>query len=333
MAYIRFENVDKFYGKTQVLKNINLNIEQGELVTLLGLSGCGKSTLLRALAGLESVSAGKIWLAGTDVTQMPPRDRKIGMVFQQYSLFPNMTAEQNIAFGLKVAGESKAAIKERVDEMVDIVGLTEQRSKYPAQMSGGQQQRVALARALVMQPRVLLLDEPLSAIDALLRRQLQLEIRRLHDKLHMTTLFVTHDQDEAMIMSDTIHLMNGGCIEQSGTPTQVYTHPATPFVANFMGHYNFLTSEQLKAAAGALVKCESGAVRPEVIAVSDQAVDADYTMEGHVLRCLLHGAVLRYDVDCGGVTMQADVLYNGVEPYAKGTKVHLSFAKENLLLY
>ena len=332
MSYIKFENINKYYGKTQVLKDVSLDIEQGELVTLLGLSGCGKSTLLRCLAGLEQVTEGSIYMNGREITDLSARNRKIGMVFQQYSLFPNMNVEQNVAFGLKVAGESKIAIKERVDEIIDIVGLNEQRKKYPNQMSGGQQQRVALARALVLHPKVLLLDEPLSAIDALLRKSLQQEIKRLHKEFKMTTIFVTHDQDEAMIMSDTIHLMNNGKIEQSGTPDQVYTRPATPFVANFIGHYNFLKQTDLKEAFGMNEVCESAAIRPEVITISKEEVAKTITM-GTVIGSQLHGSVLRYDIDCNGHAIQADTLYNGVTGFEDGSKVYLNFDKKDLIMF
>lgn len=207
MSYIRFENLSKNYGQKEVLKDINLEIEKGTLVTLLGPSGCGKSTLLRCLAGLETVSSGKIFLDGKDITDISPRDRGIGMVFQQYSLFPNMTVEQNIAFGLKIKKTDKNIIQEKVNDIINIVGLKEQAKQYPSQLSGGQQQRAALARAIVTEPKVLLLDEPLSAIDALLRHSLQIEIRRIQQELGITAIFVTHDQDEAMVMSDVIHLM------------------------------------------------------------------------------------------------------------------------------
>lgn len=194
MSYIRFENLSKNYGQKEVLKDINLEIEKGTLVTLLGPSGCGKSTLLRCLAGLETVSSGKIFLDGKDITDISPRDRGIGMVFQQYSLFPNMTVEQNIAFGLKIKKTDKKVIQEKVNDIISIVGLKEQVKQYPSQLSGGQQQRAALARAIVTEPKVLLLDEPLSAIDALLRHSLQIEIRRIQQELGITAIFVTHDQ-------------------------------------------------------------------------------------------------------------------------------------------
>lgn len=202
MSYIEFQDINKYFGQNHVLKGIDLSIEKGELLTLLGSSGCGKSTLLRCLAGLEPVQEGKIYLDGTDITNLDARKREIGMVFQQYSLFPNMTVEQNLAFGLKRKKTDRAEIGAEVEKALDMVGLLDKRESYPTQLSGGQQQRVALARAIVMKPKVLLLDEPLSAIDAKLRKSLQIEIRRIQKELNMTTVFVTHDQDEAMVMSD-----------------------------------------------------------------------------------------------------------------------------------
>ena len=194
MSYIRFENLSKSFGKNEVLTDINLEVEKGQLVTLLGPSGCGKSTLLRCLAGLETVTSGKVYLDGEDITDKSPKDRDIGMVFQQYSLFPNMDVAQNVAFGLKMKKVPKEEITKRVEEMVDIVGLSDHLHHYPAEMSGGQQQRAALARAMVTHPKVLLLDEPLSAIDALLRHSLQVEIRRIQKEMDITAIFVTHDR-------------------------------------------------------------------------------------------------------------------------------------------
>ena len=211
MAYIEFRGICKSYdGVNQVLKNIDLDVEKGELVTLLGPSGCGKSTLLRSLAGLEQISSGKIILDGEDITNLPVQKRGISMLFQQYSLFQNMNVEENIAFGLKIAKMDKLTISEKVKKAIEMVDLVGKEKSYPSQLSGGQQQRVAIARAIVMEPKVLLLDEPLSAIDAKLRRELQEKIKNVQKKLKITTIFVTHDQDEAMIMSDRIHLMNQG---------------------------------------------------------------------------------------------------------------------------
>ena len=203
MGYIEFHNVKKSFGNNEVLKGLTLEVEQGELVTLLGPSGCGKSTLLRCLAGLEEVTEGNIILDGTDITGVDPRKRHIRMVFQHYSLFPNMTVEQNVAFGLKLKKEPADQIEESVRSILDTVGLAAQAGQYPSQLSGGQQQRAALARALVTRPKVLLLDEPLSAIDALLRHKLQIEIRRIQKEFGSNAIFVTHEQDEARVMADT----------------------------------------------------------------------------------------------------------------------------------
>ena len=255
MAYIRFENLNKSFGNNHVLKDINLDVEKGELVTLLGPSGCGKSTLLRCLSGLEKVTSGKIYLDGVDITDVDPRDRGIGMVFQQYSLFPNMSVKENVAFGLKMKKVPKDEIDKKVKHMLEIVGLSDKIDQYPMQLSGGQQQRVALARAIVTEPKVLLLDEPLSAIDALLRHNLQIEIRRIQKELNITTIFVTHDQDEAMVMSDTIHLFNAGHIEQSGSPVDLYVTPKTKFTASFIGNYNLLPAAKFGKACGEGAAC------------------------------------------------------------------------------
>jgi putative spermidine/putrescine transport system ATP-binding protein len=263
MAYIEFRNVHKSFGNNEVLKGINLSIDEGEFVTLLGPSGCGKSTLLRCFSGLETVTEGEIYLDGTNITDFTPKQRKIGMVFQQYSLFPNMTVRQNVAFGLQMQKKDKHFIAEKVKDVLHTVGLSDKLDQYPRQLSGGQQQRVALARAIIMEPKVLLLDEPLSAIDALLRRNLQVEIRKIQQNLKMTTIFVTHDQEEAMVMSDTIHLFNVGQIEQSGSPADIYTHPQTKFAANFIGHYNILSNPDLKKLCGLSSDCDFVAIRPD----------------------------------------------------------------------
>ena len=250
MAYIEFRNIEKFYGSNQVLKGIDLKIEKGQFVTLLGPSGCGKSTLLRCLAGLEEVNGGRIFLDGEDITDKEPKERNIGMVFQQYSLFPNMTVEENIAFGLKLKKMEPAAIREKVAGAIKMVELNGKEKQHPASLSGGQQQRVALARSIVMEPKVLLLDEPLSAIDAKLRKSLQISIKQITKKLGLTAIFVTHDQDEAMVMSDVINLFHEGRIEQSGDPVSVYTKPVSSFAASFIGNYNQITSEQFQTMTG-----------------------------------------------------------------------------------
>lgn len=333
MSYIRFENLCKSYGDKEVLRDINLEVEKGTLVTLLGPSGCGKSTLLRCLAGLEAVTSGRVYLDDKDITEVSPKDRGIGMVFQQYSLFPNMTVEQNIAFGLKIKKEEPEVIKKKVKEIVDIVGLTEQVGQYPSQLSGGQQQRAALARAIVTEPKVLLLDEPLSAIDALLRHSLQIEIRRIQQELGITAIFVTHDQDEAMVMSDVIHLMYNGRIEQSAAPIDLYTKPETKFAASFIGHYNLLDAAAMKNVTGEQIDAESVAFRPEIIRIGREPADeADaFQMQGEIAFSLPHGNILRYAVMCGGTQVDVDVLFGNVEPFNKGDKVYLSVKKSECI--
>jgi putative spermidine/putrescine transport system ATP-binding protein len=333
MAQIEFVNVNKYFNKTQVLKDINLTVEHGELVTLLGPSGCGKSTLLRCLAGLETVSSGRIFLAKYEITNLEPQHRDVGMVFQQYSLFPNMTAAQNVAFGLKILGMKKKEIAEKVNTVLDVVGLRERAKHYPRQLSGGQQQRVALARAIVMEPKVLLLDEPLSAIDAMLRRNLQIEIRRIQRSLNITTIFVTHDQDEAMVMSDRIHLFNVGHIEQSGLPTELYTRPRTKFAASFIGHYNIIPAAQFGAAAGRELLGANVAIRPEVIGISRglPSGEQEIQLRGTVRGSISHGNIIRYTVDCGIFRLNADVLYDTSLLFNENDEVCLSIAGENVL--
>ncbi|NJM66565.1 MAG: sulfate/molybdate ABC transporter ATP-binding protein [Acaryochloris sp. RU_4_1] len=239
---ILVENVSKRFGRFQALENINLEIKKGGLVALLGPSGSGKSTLLRVIAGLETPDQGHIQVNGQPFTHLDVRRRNIGFVFQHYALFKHMTVRQNIAFGLKIRKCSHQDIKNRVDELLNLIQLEGLGNRYPSQLSGGQRQRVALARALAVQPQVLLLDEPFGALDAKVRKELRAWLRRLHDEMHVTSVFVTHDQEEAMEVADEIVIMNQGYIEQVGTPAQVYDHPATPFVMSFLGPVNILPS-------------------------------------------------------------------------------------------
>jgi putative spermidine/putrescine transport system ATP-binding protein len=339
MSYIEFQNVTKTFGSTQVLKGITLGIEKGELATLLGPSGCGKSTLLRCLAGLEDVTSGRVVLDGRDITDVEPRKREIGMVFQHYSLFPNMTVAKNVAFGLENKKIPKHEIKEKVASILDVVGLMKQADQYPLSLSGGQQQRAALARALVTEPKVLLLDEPLSAIDALLRHNLQIEIRRIQKELGITAIFVTHDQDEAMVMSDTIHLMYQGRIEQSGTPAVMYTKPATRFAASFIGHYNVLKNGEMKSAFETEPESEVTAFRPEVVhllakadASSDEYAGADVLRaKGRVIASLPHGNIIRYAVMCGDVQIDADELFDMGNVRQEGEEVVLALRKKDCI--
>lgn len=237
---IKIETISKRFDQFQAVDNISLEVKTGSLVALLGPSGSGKSTLLRLIAGLEQPDTGRIWLTGQDATYQSVQERRVGFVFQHYALFKHLTVRQNIAFGLEIRKWPKNRIKHRVAELIELVQLTGMGDRYPSQLSGGQRQRVALARALAVQPNVLLLDEPFGALDAKVRKDLRNWLRRLHDEMHVTTVFVTHDQEEAMEVSDEIVVMNQGHIEQVGSPAEVYDHPATPFVMSFVGPVNVL---------------------------------------------------------------------------------------------
>lgn len=333
MSYIKFENLYKSFGSNDVLKDINLEIEEGQLVTLLGPSGCGKSTLLRCLAGLETVTSGKVYLDGKDITNVDPKNRGIGMVFQQYSLFPNMTALQNVKFGLAMKKVDKQEAETRSKKILEVVGLGDKMDHYPSQMSGGQQQRAALARAIVTEPKVLLLDEPLSAIDALLRHSLQVEIRRIQQRLGITAIFVTHDQEEAMVMSDKIHLMYKGQIEQSASPIDLYTKPKSEFVASFIGHYNLLKAEQIKIISGDAIETNSIAFRPEIIEISRTPIEKPdaFLMKGKINVSLPHGNILRYAIMCDDVQVDVDVLFGENELFNTGDNVYLAVSKEECI--
>ena len=235
MTFLQIKNVSKTFGNAEAVKDFDLTIEKGELVSFLGPSGCGKTTTLRMVAGFEVPSGGSIVINNEDITNTPPNQRDVGMVFQSYALFPNMTVADNIGFGLKVAKKSPEETKSRVKEMLALINMPEYGDRYPSQLSGGQQQRVALARALALRPEVLLLDEPLSALDAKIRVSLRSEIRSIQRQLGITAIYVTHDQEEALSISDRVVVMYKGHMEQVGTPFEIYNFPATEFVASFVG--------------------------------------------------------------------------------------------------
>lgn len=334
MSFIEFKNITKVYGENRVLDRVDMQVEKGDLVTLLGPSGCGKSTLLRCLSGLECVTEGRLYLDGEDITEKPASRRNVGMVFQQYSLFPNMTVEQNIAFGLKRKKEAKEVIREKVGGAIRMVELEGKETAYPASLSGGQQQRVALARSIVMEPKVLLLDEPLSAIDAKLRKSLQSSIRQIHRELGLTTVFVTHDQDEAMVMSDVIHLFHDGRIEQSGTPISMYTEPKSKFAAEFIGNYNILSaSEFIRMTGRPYTAAQDVAIRPETVAVSKMphSMENAYHFEGIIKNNTPRGNVLRYDIDVNGIMIQADVLFRSFQLFEMESRVQLAVECHNCL--
>ncbi|PDV98041.1 ABC transporter ATP-binding protein [Candidatus Chloroploca asiatica] len=250
MTHLELSHIRKAFGPAVVVEDFNLAVTQGEFISFLGPSGCGKTTTLRMIAGFELPTAGTITIDSTDLTNTPPNKRNVGMVFQSYALFPNMTVAHNVGYGLKITSKSKTEMMQRVHEMLALIQMEEFAQRYPFQLSGGQQQRVALARALAIRPKLLLLDEPLSALDAKIRLELRHEIRRIQRQLGLTTIYVTHDQEEALSLSDRIVVMSKGKIEQVGTPTEIYNAPATEFVARFVGHINLLPVTVLNPANG-----------------------------------------------------------------------------------
>ncbi|MDB2564520.1 putative 2-aminoethylphosphonate ABC transporter ATP-binding protein [Alphaproteobacteria bacterium] len=279
--YLSVKKVNKHFGKFQALKDVNFDVQEGEFVCILGPSGCGKTTLLRVIAGLESQSEGEINQNNKNISQLPPDQRDFGIVFQSYALFPNLTVKNNISFGLKTRKQNKDVIDRRVDELLNLVGLSDHINKYSAQLSGGEQQRVALARALAPSPGLLLLDEPLSALDAKVRQHLRLEIKNLQRKLGVTTIMVTHDQEEALTMADRIILMNKGVIEQEGSPQDIYSKPTTAFSANFIGTTNLFKANKISSNSieihGSILECNDDIkddvstvnIRPEDVKISN----------------------------------------------------------------
>lgn len=284
MSFLSIKNIRKTFGSQTALDNISLDIEKGEMISILGPSGCGKTTLLRIIAGLETPTEGKIFINGKDCTELSPAKRNFGIVFQSYALFPNMTVEQNIMFGLNEQKHlSKKEKIDRCEEVIDMVDLTEHRKKYPSQLSGGQQQRTALARAISLKPEYLLLDEPLSALDAKVRVKLRSEICHIQKQLGITTIMVTHDQEEALTMADRIVVMNNAKIEQIGTPHDIYRKPESIFVANFIGTMNLYRGDN----------CVCG-VRPESIEISREKKGfGNENWEGRIREVEFRGALTR----------------------------------------
>jgi len=341
---VRLENLQRRYGPVTALNDLSLTIAPGELVALLGPSGCGKTTALRLLAGLEQADGGRVMIDGSDVTAVPANKRDVGMVFQAYSLFPHMVAWENVAFGLQMRKVGAAERKRRALEVLDLVGLAPYANRYATQMSGGQQQRVALARALAIQPKVLLLDEPLSALDAKVRSRLRDEIRRVQLEVGITTLFVTHDQEEALAIADRVGVMNAGHLEQLGPPTLVYTRPATPFVAEFVGLTNRLPGEvrggmvDVRGTELPLVQPNSPAgpaialVRPEAVSLTTDGEMADGPLVGTVIAVAFLGATSRVTVDLGGgVTVLAQMPTSAAAGHPAGTRVRLALRNAPVL--
>ncbi len=349
MSFLALEGVQKSFGSATVVSDFALAVERGEFVTFLGPSGCGKTTVLRIIAGFEQPTAGAIRIGGRDVTHLRANRRAIGMVFQAYALFPNMTVARNIGFGLKVSGRPAAEIAARVEEMLALIKLPDLAHRYPHQLSGGQQQRVSLARALAPNPQILLLDEPLSALDASIRASLREEIRALQRRLGVTTIFVTHDQEEALSLSDRVVVMNAGRIEQIGAPAEIYNRPKTRFVASFVGTLNLIAGVVVDPAAGAIrvgeatifapapIAARAGekrtlALRPEALKVCEAGAG------GNALRAVVEdvsflGAVVRLKARAGGETLLADAFNAaGFVWPAPGEPVALAFRREDAIV-
>ena len=319
MSFVSVQNLQKSYAGSPVFENIDCHIERGEFVTLLGPSGCGKSTLLRCIAGLTPVDSGQILLDGHDIVPLSPQKRGIGMVFQSYALFPNMTVEQNVAFGLRMQKVKADESQARVREVLALVELGNFAGRYPHQLSGGQCQRVALARSLVTRPRLLLLDEPLSALDARIRKHLREQIRAIQRELGLTTIFVTHDQEEALTLSDRIFLMNQGRIVQSGDAETLYTAPVDLFAAGFIGNYNLLDADSASRLLQRPVASRL-AIRPESITLGVNG-ELDAEVRSHSLL----GNVIRYRVNVREVELVVDVLNRSpADLHADGKRVSLS---------
>ena len=351
MTYLALAGVQKAFGPTIAVHDFNLEAERGEFVSFLGPSGCGKTTTLRMIAGFELPTAGRITIGGEDITYRPPNRRNVGMVFQSYALFPNMTVADNIGFGLKVRKRPKDAIRRRVDELLELIALGGRGDRYPYQLSGGQQQRVALARALAVEPQVLLLDEPLSALDAKIRVALRKEIRSIQRQLGITTVYVTHDQEEALSLSDRVVVMSEGRIEQIGAPADIYNFPATPFVASFVGTLNLLAGKVVDASAGRLSvedqeirtakpieAAKNGAtvtvaIRPESIELGEGG--GSNRLRGSVEDVSFLGSIVRTRVRIGGAgtTVSLDTFNDpNLTPPAIEAVVTLSFPPEACLV-
>jgi putative spermidine/putrescine transport system ATP-binding protein len=337
MAYLELQNLQRNFGPVKALDGIEIQLGEGEFLSLLGPSGCGKTTALRLVAGFDRPDGGRIVVDGKDITNVSPNKRDMGMVFQAYSLFPNMTARQNVEYGLRIRGKEKADRRKRVDDLLELVGLGHAGDRYPHQLSGGMQQRVALARALAIEPRVLLLDEPLSALDAKVRVQLREEIRRIQLELGITTLYVTHDQEEALSVSDHVAVMYGGRIEQMGSPAEMYSAPATPFVAEFIGTMNRLEGTVVDGGvehAGTTLRIEEAQNRPRgervLVLVRPETVDVERangggggvnTLVGDVVTQTFLGPVTRLKILGEGVDVIADVPTQKALSLPVGTRV------------
>jgi putative spermidine/putrescine transport system ATP-binding protein len=350
MAFLEINNINKNFGKAEAVKDFNLQVEKGEFVSFLGPSGCGKTTTLRMVAGFETPTSGRVVINNEDITNKPPNQRGVGMVFQSYALFPNMTVAGNIGFGLKIARKSSEEMHKRVGEMLDLIHMSDFGDRYPYQLSGGQQQRVALARALALSPAMLLLDEPLSALDAKIRVALRAEIRGIQQKLGITTIYVTHDQEEALSLSDRVVVMHAGQIEQVGTPFEIYNFPQTSFVANFVGTLNAVEAEiidpatrtlrvegiTLQAATGLEGK-RSGdmvmiAIRPERLSFASEQKKANL-LDCTIENITFLGSIVRVQVLVGNTRFYMDTFNNPFLELPKiGEKEQVTCSHEAVLI-
>ncbi len=351
MAYLEINNVSKIFGtSTEAVSDFTLGIEQGELVSFLGPSGCGKTTTLRMVAGFEMPTTGNIRINGEDVTSKPPNQRNVGMVFQAYALFPNMTVGSNIGFGMKIAKKSPEEIKKRVDELLDLIHMPGFGDRYPHQLSGGQQQRVALARALALEPQVLLLDEPLSALDAKIRVSLRAEIRAIQQHLGITAIYVTHDQEEALSLSDRVVVMYQGHMEQVGAPFEIYNYPQTEFVAQFVGTLNAVSAEVVDPSSsslkvdGLMIQAAQGlenrrsgekvmiAIRPERFSFASEQKKANL-LDCTIKNITFLGSIVRIEVLVGNNSFHMDTFNN---PYLElpkvGDKTQITCSREAVLI-
>ena len=347
--FLSVENLTKSFGTNTVVKSVSFGFAKGEFISLLGPSGCGKTTILRMIAGFENPTSGSIKVDGQDITTLKPNQRQLGMVFQAYALFPNLNVGDNIGFGLKIAGVPAEERRARVEEMLKLIGLPGYEKRYPYEMSGGQQQRVALARAIAPRPRLLLLDEPLSALDAKIRVSLREQIRAIQLDLGITTVFVTHDQEEALSISDRIVVMNAGHIEQLGAPHEIYNKPATRFVATFVGQLNTITAKVADPAAktvtidgqtATLHALPSAAkrdaeimltLRPEVLSVGAREGN-DITLSGTIADVTFLGSVIRLRVALGENILSLDTFNDQrTAPPTRGEPVTISVASKDLL--
>ncbi|MCB7304188.1 ATP-binding cassette domain-containing protein [Bariatricus massiliensis] len=333
---LKISNVSKVFDKNVALNNVNLDIQAGEFICLLGPSGCGKSTLLRIIAGLEQPSEGKVYIGDRDVTNLPPSRRNFGIMFQSYALFPNLSAFENVAYGLRNKKMKTRDIEERVNRLFDMIKLSNAKNRLPSEMSGGEQQRVALARALATEPDFLLLDEPLSALDAKVRISLRKEICNIQKELKLTTIMVTHDQDEALTMADRIIVMNKAVVMQSGTPEEIYEKPENQFVADFIGSINFIDDRKSKAY-GFSQKGET-AIRPEKIAISREKQESD--MRGKITDIEFRGFYDRVSVNVnhiiyGDLNLAVDVPFQTAKAmeFHVNDNVFIKLPREEMLTF